>query len=343
MRPPPDSTPAAAHILERLPAPPSPVRSRRHELPVDRRRDFERATRLEWVSLAYISTNVALLALVMGGSQMMWAAWIDEALSLLPPIAFLVAARFRERAPSEAFPYGCHRANSIAFLVAALALFAFGGYLVTDSTWSLLKLERPSIGTVEWNGASIWLGWLMIPVLLWTGVPAFFLGRAKLLPARRLHNKVLHADAQMMAADWKTDATSIVGIFGIVAGWWWLDASIALLIGAAIANDGIRNVCACIGDLMDRAPHDVINDVSEGLPSRLETELRKLDWVADARVRLRESGQVFFGEAFIRPVDERSLIARAEEAQSCAYRTDWRVQELVIQFVRFVEAPRPSP
>ncbi len=38
---------------------------------------------------------------------------------------------------------------------------------------------------------------------------------------------------------------------------------------------------------------------TEGLPARIQTELQKLDWGQDARVRLRGHGQVFFGEAFI--------------------------------------------
>jgi divalent metal cation (Fe/Co/Zn/Cd) transporter len=62
------------------------------------------------------------------------------------------------------------------------------------------------------------LGWLMLPALAWSGLPAVFLGRAKISLAEELHNKVLYADAKMNKADWLTASAAMVGVVGIGSG-----------------------------------------------------------------------------------------------------------------------------
>lgn len=100
------------------------------ELPGPKEALMRRAVRLEWVTIAYLMSVVTLMYLVLGSSQAMKVAWAEDLLSLVPPIAFLVAARVRAKPPSERFPYGYHRVVSISFLCAALALFASGLLLV---------------------------------------------------------------------------------------------------------------------------------------------------------------------------------------------------------------------
>jgi divalent metal cation (Fe/Co/Zn/Cd) transporter len=53
----------------------------------------------------------------------MKTAWAEDLLSLIPPIAILIAMRFNMRSPTERFPYVFHRIVSIAHLCSALALF----------------------------------------------------------------------------------------------------------------------------------------------------------------------------------------------------------------------------
>jgi hypothetical protein len=98
-----------------------------------------------------------------------------------------------------------------------------------------------------------------------------------------------------------------------------------------ILHDGVHYLRVAVTDLMDRAPRTVDDRSAEGLPTRIASEWRKLDWVKDCRVRLREHGHVFFGEGFIEPTDRKNLIARTQEAVETAYRLDWRLQEIVVQ------------
>jgi cation diffusion facilitator family transporter len=305
-------------------------RGRSPELPPELRQTLGKARRLEWLTIAYLVSAVVLLALVLGSSQAMKTAWTEDLLSLIPPIAFLLAMRFNTRAPTKRFPYGFHRLVSIAHLVSALALFVMGAYLLVESIIKLLTAEYPTINSVEIFGQTVWLGWLMLPALAWSGLPAVFLGRAKLPLAEELHNKVLYADAKMNKADWLTAGAAMVGVVGIGFGLWWLDAVAAALISLDITKDGVSNLRRAVVDLMDQAPTTVDRDDADPLRGKLGTMLRDLDWVEEVDLRLREEGQVYFGEAFVVPSDETNITEKIEAALRQASDLDWRIHDLAL-------------
>lgn len=304
--------------------------SNRFELPEDKQKILDKAIRMEWLTIAYLISAVFFIYLTLGSSQAMKTAWFEDLLSLIPSIAFLVATHVRHRKPNRKFPYGFHRAVSIAFLCASVALAAMGFFLFYDSLMKLLAFEHPSIGTVQPWGEPIWLGWFMIPALLWSAIPAMLIGRAKIPLARALHDKVLYADSQMNKADWLTAGAALLGVIGIGMGLWWADAVAACIISLDIFHDGITNLKAVISDLMDSVPTTVDHAQTDPLPSRLETELGRLPWVQEVKVRMREEGHVYFGEAFIVFTDHRDLTERIDRMKEAAKAVDWRVHELVV-------------
>jgi divalent metal cation (Fe/Co/Zn/Cd) transporter len=86
------------------------------ELPDELVPVYRRAVRLEWISIAYLTSAVVLLFFTLGSSQAMKGAWLEDMLSLAPPIAFLAAARIRSRRPDGEHAYGFHRAVEVAYL-----------------------------------------------------------------------------------------------------------------------------------------------------------------------------------------------------------------------------------
>src|SRR5215203_6967206 len=122
--------------------------ARSPELPPDLQRTLRRARRLEWLTIVYMASAVVLLALVLGSSQAMKTAWIEDLLGLIPPVAFLVAVRFNTRGPTERFPYGFHRIVSIGHLCSALALFVMGVYLLVESIIKPLTAKYPTINSI---------------------------------------------------------------------------------------------------------------------------------------------------------------------------------------------------
>ena len=307
---------------------------RPYRLPADKEAVLRHIVRLEWTSLAFRLSFVLVLYLVMGNSQAMKAAWLEDIITLLPPIAFLVAMRFRNRPPNETFPYGYGRSAMIAFLFSAIALSALGLYLIIDSLMKLIQMEHTSIGAIRLFGETFWSGWLMIVGLTYTVIPPFIIGRMQETAAKQVHEKTVHVDAKMNKADWTTGVAGIVGVLGVGLGFWWADALAAALIGLDICKDGFVNTKEAVGDLLDRRPHFTTKPKPEHMEEKLEDLLRSMDWVNEAEVRLREEGHVFSGEAFVVPRDDRDLTERLRKATETLVDYDWRIHEIVVTVLR---------
>ncbi len=300
------------------------------ELPEEQSQALRKAVKFEWITIGYLTVSTIIVFLVLGNSQAMKAAWIEDLLSFLPPISFLVAAHVIKRPPSTKHPYGYHRAVGIAHLVAAVALCVVGAYLVADSGLGLLKAEHPTIGGITLFGQTFWLGWLMMAAMALTAGPPVYLGLVKMKLARSLHDKVLYADADMNKADWMTAAAAGVGIAGIGMGLWWADAVAALIISVSILRDGVRNIRGAVGGLADaRAmtyddahPHPLTGDIDDYLSS--------LHWVSEARSRTRDEGHVFHIESFVVPKSQDATIKQLEDARNACIEMDWKVQDMVI-------------
>ncbi|HBL45038.1 cation diffusion facilitator family transporter [Gimesia sp.] len=300
------------------------------EFPPEQDEALHRARRLEWITIIYLISVSVVMYLVLGSSQAMKTAWIDDLLSLIAPIVFLTATRIAIWEPNERFPYGYHRIVSIAFLCAALALSVMGGWLLTNALIHLFKAEHPTIGGIHLFGHTFWLGWLMIPALVYSAVPAMFLGRAKLPLARKMHDKVLFADANMNKADWLTALAALIGVVGIGLGYWWADAVASALISLDILHDGIRHLREVVCDLMQEAPRTVERSKLDPLPDRVAAYLRSLPWVEDVQVRMREEGHVYFGEAFIVPREASVTPEQLYQATRGCTNLNWRVHDFVL-------------
>jgi divalent metal cation (Fe/Co/Zn/Cd) transporter len=303
----------------------------RTTLPAEQDRAIRRAVRWEIFTIVYTSITIAVIALVVGNSQAMRTAWIEDMLSLIPQFAFLIALIFVRRGPTLKHPYGMHRAMGVGHLVAGVALLAVGLNLAVEAVTGLIAAEHPTIGTVVLFGHTIWLGWLMVTVMVVIIIgPVFFYGPAKSKLAPVLHNKLLYADADMAKADWQTTVASVVGVLGVGAGVWWLDGTAALFISLGIIWDGFRNTKTAIVDLMDQRARTYDSKEPHPLAAEIVAYLRERPWVADAAVRMRDQGQVFHIEAFVVPrkrkVSTRTLTDTAEGVTGL----DWKIQDVVI-------------
>ena len=308
------------------------------ELPPEQERANRRAIRLEWISLAYWLSAIAVLYFTLGQSQAMKAAWVEDILGLFPPVAFLIASHFRYRAPTGRFPWGYHRAITVAYVVATVALFALGAYIAVDSADKLLRGTHPPIGMVEIFDTQVWLGWLMLAALAYSGIPPVIIGRLKQPLAAALHDKVLFADAKMNRADWLTAAAAAGGVIGIGLGLWWADSVAALVIAADILHDGQRYLRESVSDLMDEWPRTYDEGEPHPAAERVKQEVEALPWVAEAAVRMREQGHMIGGEVWLVPVGgQEGLTERLERLTEHLRGLDWRLHDIVVAPVTSLE------
>jgi cation diffusion facilitator family transporter len=308
-----------------------------YRLPPDKQPRLRRAKRLEWITIAFMVTIIAAVGFTMGSSQTMKAAWVEDLLSLTPPVAFLIGASYLSKPPDDQFPYGYRRAVMISCLTGSVALFGFGLFILADSVAKLVMAEHPTIQTVGVFGRRVWLGWLMIAALVYSVIPPFVLGRMKLKLARELHEKALQTDANMNEGDWLTGVAGVLGLLGIALGYWWADAVAAGVISFEIVKDGAYNMSSSVAQLMNHRPTDVESRKKDPVPDKVQQELERLGWVREARVRLREDGDVLTGEAFVVPDDDDNLMDKLKEATDRANSADWRLHDINVVLVPSIE------
>ena len=289
------------------------------------------AVRWQIFTLCYTVGTIVIVALVMGSSQAMKTAWVEDILSMLPQISFLVALAISRKQPTREFPFGWHRAMAIGYLIAGFALLAVGGTLAYESASGLIAGDTASIETVELWGMEVWFGWIMIAVMAIILVgPVFLYGPAKSKLAPVLHSKLLYADAAMARADWQTNIASIIGVAGIGLGIWWLDGAAALFISLGIIWDGFKNTVSAITDLMDRRARRYDGEAPHPLRGEVLTYLDTVDWVADAALRIRDEGHVFHIEVFIVPRSEHVSLDLIESLQHEVSTLNWMIEDVVI-------------
>lgn len=301
------------------------------ELSDEQAQALRKAVQVERTTIGTQIVVVALVAAVAGQSQAMRVAFVEDALSLLPPLAFLIAVRRTRRRPDPEHPYGHHRAVGAAHLVASVALLGMGLILVFDSGSGLITGEKPPLGVTHIAGITIWSGWLMIVVMLITTIPPLVLGRMKQKLAGPLHDKVLAADADMNRADWVTALATIAGIIGIGFGLWWADAAAALVVSVGIIKDGLTNLLHVISDLLDGSATKIGSREPEPVIATLESCAIDTPWVEQAAVRVRDQGHVFHSEIFVVPRSGSDpTVAQLEELRGRCIEADWRTQDTVV-------------
>lgn len=306
------------------------VDGHRVALPPRQATALRRAARLEWITLGFLALSIALMGATMGGSQAMKTAWLDDIISVLPPAVFLFSDRVRRRAPSAQFPFGFHRAVSLAFLLSSFALLAMGAFLLIDGLSQLVSGHRPTISTVTVLGTRIWAGWPMIFAAGVTAAGAATLGHLKEPLARVLHNRALHADADMSRADWQVGLATIAGVVGVGCGLWWADAAAAVLVSLGILADGVKNLRTVACELTDRVPHRIDTGTLDPTLHAVHARLSALPWVRAATVRMHERGHTLVVEGFIVPRDERIEVRWIDDALAAVRQLDWRIASVTI-------------
>lgn len=286
--------------------------------------DLRKAKRLAWWTIGWMLSIVVLMGLVIGSSQAMKTAFVEDLLSIIPSIVLLIALKLERKEPTPLFPSGFDRFHSIAFLVAAVALTAMGATLLIESLITLAMQEHITIPSMHLFGQQVWMGWLMIAVLAYSVVPPIILGRMKLPIAEHTHDTVLHTDAKMQKADWMTGLAGIAGIIGIGLGFWWADAVAAAIISLSILFDGVTALRIAGAELADSAPRELGSPEMAPDAKALREELERRWPKGD--VRLRESGRYIVAE--VRDVTPTPDQIDLKEIWPGDPRSAWRLSQL---------------
>jgi divalent metal cation (Fe/Co/Zn/Cd) transporter len=263
-------------------------------IPVQLKPDMHRAVRLEWWNIAFTISIVLVMGLVLGNSQTMKTAWIEDTLGLIPPIVFLIAIQYERRGATRDFPFGFARVHSLAFLIAAVALLLVGLFLVKDAVMTLIAREHATVASITLFGRTLWLGWLMIAAQFYAIIPPLIIGHLEQPLAIRLQDEVLFTDSKMNKANWQTGMAGIVGVIGLGLGYWWTDSVAAAFISVGIISDGWKALRIATAELVDGRPRELgstrPDEEARLLVSKLEAQFEGAD------IRLREIGRYIHAE-----------------------------------------------
>ncbi|HEX8551148.1 MAG TPA: cation transporter [Abditibacteriaceae bacterium] len=297
------------------------------------RAGFGRMLRLEWISLGYQIFITCVLAAFASTSQVIKTEWMENALAIVPIAGVLLTYKTENKPPDAHRPFGYHRAATIAFVAASFTLAGIGLYLSYEAVSNLLRGERPSIGGFQFFGQTVWLGWVLIFLMAVSAVPSVILGKMKGPVAILIHDKALHADAEMNRANWLSNGAGCIGLLLVAYGYWWGDSLAALLIALDIARDGITSVMHSLSDVMDHHPTDLENGQQHPVVKEVYRAVGALPFVASHKTLIREHGRYLFAEIFIEPNGEMPPVLDATRAvREAVLPLDWRLQHLAIEF-----------
>ena len=305
-------------------------RSSYNVLPDHLEDEFKKAKKLEWITLAYLASVIVLMVMFMGSSQAMKTALIEDILSTIPAISFLICASFYSRKPNRTFPYGYHRVYNVGAFISSMALTFLGLYMCYDSAHALIGQHHPTMGLITIFNQTLWEGWLMMILLTYSFIPALILGYKKLPLAKKLHNKVLFIDSKAQKADYSTAIAAIAGIALVGFGYWWADSLAALFISFSVAKDGIIRLSVSTKDILDNRPETIESEEEYPVLDDIRQAIKAHDWIKDGKIRFREHGQLFYGEVFVIPNTEDDLLSKMKDLRLEILDQDWKIHDFTI-------------
>lgn len=207
-----------------------------------------------------------LLAGVIGNSYALIADAVESGSDVFSSIIVMSGLKIARRDPTDEFPFGFGRAETLATAVVALMLI---GTAIGIAIEAVREIRTPHHMPAPWT--------LFVLAVVVT---------VKWLVSRRVHAVGVETGSGAIEADaWHhlSDAiTSTAAFFGISIallggpGWEHADDWAALLATSVIAFNGVRILRSALRDLMDASPGDEIvqsvRTVSERVPEVLAIE-----------------------------------------------------------------------
>ena len=186
-------------------------------------RAARRAKALSWFSLAYMSIEggVALTAAILSGSVALLGFGID---SVIEGVASLVIVwRFTgARLHSDA-------AEGRAQKLVAIQFFLLAPYVAFEAIQALTLGDRPDVSAL---GMALTASSVVV-------MPA--LGRAKQRLAETLGSTATRGEGTQNLLCAYLAGAVFIGLTGnAIAGWWWLDPTVALLISGVAVREGFE-------------------------------------------------------------------------------------------------------
>jgi cobalt-zinc-cadmium efflux system protein len=303
------------------------------DFPPEVARGFHRARRIEWLNIILTALSVLIVGSVLGSSQAMKSAWVEDTTSLIPPICALIALHRERKSANRGHPFGYFGAGVVAFALASGAILLVGLLLVWDSAGTLIRAEHVAIESVTVLGQDVWLGYLMMGALVLSGGWPIVVSQFQRKAAKAIFDRPIFADAYMNKAQWLSSSAALIGVLLAAFGVWWGDALAGIVIALDIVHDGYSHLRQAASDVMDSSPRTFEKDRLDPLVSRMANEAKDVRGVSDCEVLARENGRFLFVHLLVEPSGDGLTPAIATRLRERLIKLSWRLMYLGVEVV----------
>jgi cation diffusion facilitator family transporter len=264
----------------------------------------EEASRLSTIIVLALSILRGVVSIA-SGSIALLAGTIDSFSDVFSSLAVWAGLNVAKKKPTERFPYGYFKAETLALLTVALILMASSVLIIWESFQRLFEVYVVSFSDLALGVAAL------------SAVVYFLLARYKTRVGQQIGSQALKSEGLHSMVDVYASLLVFAGVFLGVLGFHSVEAVIGMAIGVYVLLRGFLYGKDAALILMDVSPDPKIaNDikaVAESVPGVKGSH----------DIRLRKSGPVFFGEIHIELQEGLSL----EKAHAISEEVEGRVKE----------------
>jgi cation diffusion facilitator family transporter len=251
----------------------------------------ETAAKLSTIAVAFLGVLKGFIGLL-SGSIALLADAVHSLSDVLASLAVWLGLRLAQKKPTEKFPYGYYKAETLASLTVAVVLLASG----TEILWeSIGKFSSPS---------TISFPFLALSAAIFSMIFSYLVSRYKGKIGREINSQALIGESKHSMVDVYLSLAVFSGILFSHFGVLWVEPLAGLVIGIAIVKLSVGLAKDAILVLMDACLRpdriDRIKTIAKGVSG--------VKGVHDAKVR--RSGPFVFGEMHIE-VEEGIVVERA--------------------------------
>ncbi len=235
-------------------------------------------------------------------------------------LAVLVGMKLATKPPSERFPYGYYKAESLAALFVSLIIL-YGAYELVLNT-----IRKWGSGT---HILSVPIAALMALV---SAVISYAIARYEERIADLTNSDAIRASSRESLLDVFSSVLVLISVLLSGTSFGFVESIVTVIISLLVIKIGLENVYMSILALMDVSP-------SKEMEKRVRETIEAVSGVVDYRdLRLRRAGPFILGEVTVTTHPKLNI----EEAHEVADTVEKRVRENVPQIEHFVVHVEPQ-
>ncbi|MCD6368022.1 MAG: cation diffusion facilitator family transporter [Candidatus Aenigmarchaeota archaeon] len=221
---------------------------------------------------------IKFLGWIISGSVALLADSIHSLSDLISSATAYVGLKIAQRKPTEKFPYGFYKAETISLLIISSIIIFTGTTILIES---VNKFFHPN---------DITLPSAALTIALFSAITSFVLSKYEEKIGIEINSEALVSDAKESRMDFYTTISVFLGILLSYFGFHWAEAIVGIVISGFVIKIGITFGKNAIFDLMDVCPEpelvDKIRKIAKGVKG-----IKNI-----GNVRIRKSGPFLIGD-----------------------------------------------